>query len=215
MTIPSATNRSGPYSGNGVTTVFDYEFRIVDENHIKVISADANGVETVLTIDADYIVSDVSNPAGGQVGLTVPLAVGKTLTLLRNVPFTQETDLENQGAYYADTVEASLDLAAMRDQQLQEQLDRAVQIPASEDPAQLDGLVHDILRLADSADNIDTVATNIGAVNNASANMAAIIAAPAQAAAAAASATAAAGSAAAAPRRMRQTRRLLRQLPLL
>ncbi|RVD11633.1 hypothetical protein EN753_01570 [Mesorhizobium sp. M2A.F.Ca.ET.029.05.1.1] len=198
MTVPSETNRSGPYNGNGVTTVFDYEFKITNENYIKVIKADASGVETVLTIDADYIVSDIGNPAGGQVALTVPLPTGQTLTMIPSVPFTQEIDLENQGAYYAETVERGLDLAVLRDQQLQEQISRAVTIPASEDPAQLDGLVGDILRLADSADEIDTVAANIAAVNNASANMAAIIAAPAQAAAAAASAAAASASATAA-----------------
>ncbi|RVD30184.1 hypothetical protein [Mesorhizobium sp. M4B.F.Ca.ET.017.02.2.1] len=199
MTVPSETNRSGPYNGNGFTTVFDYEFKITNENYIKVIKADAAGVETVLTIDADYIVSDVGNPAGGQIALTVPLPTGQTLTMIPNVPFTQEIDLENQGAYYAETVETGLDLATLRDQQLQEQINRAVTIPASEDPAQLEGLVGDILRLADSADNIDmvagaignvnTVAANIASVNTAAANMAAIIDAPAQAAAAAASAT--------------------------
>lgn len=198
MTVPSQTNRSGPYTGNGVTTVFDYEFKITNENYIKVIKADAAGVETVLTIDADYIVSDVGNPAGGQVALTTPLPTGQTLTMIPSVPFTQEIDLENQGAYYAETVERGLDLAVMRDQQLQEQISRAVLIPPSEDPAQLDGLIGDILRLAGSADEIDTVANNIGAVNTAATNIAAIIAAPAQAAAAAASATASAGSATAA-----------------
>ncbi|RUX33042.1 hypothetical protein EOA23_08465 [Mesorhizobium sp. M2A.F.Ca.ET.042.01.1.1] len=198
MTTPSETNRSGPYNGNGVTTVFDYEFRIVDENHIKAIRADLSGVETVLTIDADYVVSDVGNPAGGQVALTAPLTTGYTLTFLRNVPFTQETDLENQGPYYAETVERAFDLSAMRDQQLQEQISRALLIPPSEDPAQLDGLVGDILRLADSANEIDAVAAHVDAVQSAADNMAAIIAAPAQAAAAGNSATAAAGSAAAA-----------------
>ncbi|TGV61656.1 hypothetical protein EN784_04615 [bacterium M00.F.Ca.ET.141.01.1.1] len=197
MTVPSETNRSGPYNGNGFTTVFDYEFKITNENYIKVIKASA-GVETVLTIDADYIVSDVGNPAGGQVALTVPLPTGQTLTLIPKVPFTQEIDLENQGAYYAQTVEDALDLAVMRDQQLQEQVSRAVLIPPSEDPAQLDGLIGDILRLADSADEVDTVANHVDAVQSAADNMAAIIAAPAQAAAAAASATAAAGSATAA-----------------
>jgi hypothetical protein len=192
MTVPSEINRSGPYNGNGVTTVFDYDFKIAKENYIKVVKADAAGVETILTLDADYIVSDVGNPAGGQVALTVPLPTGQTLTMIPNVPFTQEIDLENQGAYYAETVESGLDLSVMRDQQLQEQIDRAVLIPASEDPAQLGGLIGDILRLADSADAIDTVANNIGAVNTAASNMAAIIAAPAQAAAAAASAGAAA-----------------------
>lgn len=195
MTVPSETNRSGPYNGNGVTTVFDYEFKITNENYIRVIKADAAGVETILTIDADYIVSDVGNPAGGQVALTVPLPTGQTLTMVPKVPFTQEIDLENQGAYYAETVEGALDLSVMRDQQLQEQINRAVTIPASEDPAQLNGLVADILRLADSADEIDIVATNIAAVGTAATNIAAIIAAPAAATAAAASAAAASGSA--------------------
>ncbi|RUW98806.1 hypothetical protein EOA35_22555, partial [Mesorhizobium sp. M8A.F.Ca.ET.023.01.1.1] len=204
MTVPSAINRSGPYNGNGVTTVFDYEFKITNENYIQVIKASA-GVETVLTIDADYIVSDVGNPAGGQVALTVPLPTGQTLTLIPKVPFTQEIDLENQGAYYAQTVEDALDLGVMRDQQLQEQVSRAVTIPASEDPAQLDGLVGGILRLADSADNIDTVAgiaadvtavaANAANISTAAANIAAIIAAPAAAVSAAASAAAAAASA--------------------
>jgi hypothetical protein len=72
---------------------------------------------------------------------------------LRKVPFTQETDLENQGAYYAETVEAAFDLAAMRDQQLSERVGRAVVIPPSADPSDLDDLVANVLRLKNSADS--------------------------------------------------------------
>lgn len=167
MTVASETNRSGPYMGNGVTTVFNYGFRIVNENHIRVIRANAAGVETTLVIDADYIVSDVGEAAGGQVALTVAPATGTTITILRNVPFVQETDLENQGAYFAETVEDALDLAAMRDQQLAEMLSRAVMLPASsEDPggALAAQLAEDITRLAQSASEIDTVAGSITAV---------------------------------------------------
>lgn len=131
MTVPSETNRSGPYNGNGSTTVFDYQFRIVDEDHLKVIKTSALGVETILTIDTDYVVSDVGEAAGGQVACTVAPAVGETITILRNIPFVQETDLENQGAYYAETVEDALDLAAMRDQQLSEEVGRSLKIPGS------------------------------------------------------------------------------------
>lgn len=158
MTISSEVNRSGPYIGNGVTTVFDYGFQIVSENHIKVIKRDTAGVETILTIDADYIVSDVGNSSGGQVALTSALPNGETVTLLLNVPFLQQTDLENQGAYYAETMEAAFDLAAQRDLQLKEEIDRSVKIPASADTGSLDNLIADIIRLSGSADNIDTVA---------------------------------------------------------
>lgn len=164
MTVASETSRSGPYTGNNVTNVFDYEFRILDENHLRVIRTE-NGVETVLTIDTDYIVSDVGEPGGGQIALVTPPTASQTITILRDVPFTQETDLENQGPYFAETVEEGFDAGVMRDQQLAERLDRAVVIPASADPSSLNALVEDVLRLSVSADNIDAVANNAANIN--------------------------------------------------
>lgn len=157
MTVASEVNRSGPYIGNGATTVFDYEFRILDQAHIKVIQTQA-GAETVLTLGTDYSVSGVGDDGGGSVTMVVAPTLGQTITLLRNAPFTQETDLENQGAYFAETIEAALDLSAMRDQQLSERLDRAVVIPASADVASLETLIQHVERLYDSADNIDVLA---------------------------------------------------------
>lgn len=160
MTIASAVNRSGPYNGNGVTTVFPYEFKIEKEAHVQVISATAENVETVLELTADYTVNGVGDEGGGEIVLTSPLASGLTLTMLLNVPFTQETDLENQGAYYAETVEAALDLAAQRDLQLLEKMGRAVLLPASSDDeggALAAALAANITRLAQSADEIDVV----------------------------------------------------------
>lgn len=131
MTVASETSRSGPYTGNGVTTVFDYGFRIVDGAHITVIRAQ-NGVETTLTLGADYSVSGVGDVGGGQVTTTAAPLTGQTLTIVRSVPFVQETDLENQGAYYAETIETALDLAAMRDQEMNEKLARTLRSPASD-----------------------------------------------------------------------------------
>lgn len=127
MTVASETNRSGPYTGNGVTTIFDYGFRILDENHVKVIRTEA-GVETILVVNTDYIVSGVGDAGGGSVATTVPPTADQTITILWNVPFTQETDLENQGAYFAETIEAALDLSVMRDQQLRERLETGISI---------------------------------------------------------------------------------------
>lgn len=172
MTVSSEINKSGPYIGNGVTTVFDYDFKIVDEAHLNVIKTNTTTlVETILVLDTNYTVADVGNPSGGQITTLVAPSSGETITILLNVPFTQETDLENQGAYYAETVEAALDLAAQRDLQLKEEISRAVQIPASSDPSGLPDLIRDIIRLGASADNIDIVATNIDAVNEVADNM--------------------------------------------
>lgn len=175
MTISSETSKSGPYLGNGSTKIFDYQFKIVDETHLTVIKRDTSGVESTLILNTDYTVADVGQASGGQITLDVAPAVGETITILRNVPFTQETDLENQGAYYAETVEAAFDLMVMRDQQMREELSRAVKLPADEDASGLDELIADLRRVADSADEIDmvagsvaniaTVATNITNVN--------------------------------------------------
>src|SRR5690606_3577015 len=98
MTVASETNRSGPYNGNGSTTVFDYDCRIVNETHIEVIRTDADGVETTLTLTSDYPVAGVGAPGGGAVTMVEAPVTGETIVMLRKVPFTQETDLENQGA---------------------------------------------------------------------------------------------------------------------
>ncbi|MDK2769924.1 MAG: hypothetical protein KYX69_19675 [Sphingomonas sp.] len=158
MTVSSQINKSGPYDGNGATNVFDYEFRIIDETHIRVIKTSTLGIETVLALGSGFTVSGVGDAGGGYVTVSATPIVGEKITLIRDVPFRQDTDLENQGAYYAETVEAALDLAAMRDQQLQEQIDRAVTIPASSDGAELGGLVGAIVALGGVADSITIVA---------------------------------------------------------
>lgn len=149
MTVPSEINKSGPYHGNGVTTVFAYGFKIVDAAHLRVVMTDPDGQSSDLVLNSDYTVTGIGNDSGGNVVKSTPLLAGYDLTIVRDVPFVQDTDLENQGAYYAETVEDALDLAAMRDQQLREAVDRAVKVPENVDPSNLDQLVADITYLAD------------------------------------------------------------------
>lgn len=167
MTVPSAVSKSGPYTGNGVTTSFAYGFRILDQSHIRVVRTE-NGIDTILT--SGFSVLSVG-AAGGSVLFSVAPTAAQTITLIRNAPFTQQTDLENQGAYYAQTIEDALDLGVMRDQQLQEQVDRSVKIPVGAATFDLDGLVTDIVRVADSVAAVDTVAANIADVDTVATNI--------------------------------------------
>jgi len=207
VTISSQTNKAGPSIGNGVTTVFGHNFRIANETHIKVISKSALGVETVLTLTTHYTVQGVGDQTGKITMLVAP-ATGTTLTRIRNVPFTQGLDLQSQGAYNAEDVETAFDASVSRDQQLQEQVDRSVKLPASADSSGLDTLVANINSLAGVSTSVATVAgiaanvttvAGIAAGVSAVADVAAAVgASPANAAAAAASAAAAALSEAAA-----------------
>lgn len=126
MTIPSEVNRSGPYNGNGVTTAFEYQFKIYEPEHLRVILIDTDGGETVLNHQHDFTVTGVADDSGGNAVLNVAPVNGQKIVLLRGVPFTQDTDLENQGAYYAETVEVRMDLLTMQIQQLKEQTDRSI-----------------------------------------------------------------------------------------
>lgn len=210
MTISSQTRKAGPFVGNGTTTAFPFSFKVFAASDLQVVRANSVGVETVLTLNSDYTVTlnsnQTSNP-GGTVTLASALATGSTMAMTSVIGYLQPTDLTNQGGFYPAVINTSLDRLTMLTQQLKEQVDRSAKLPITND-ADADALVADIVRLADSADEIDTVAgsvgdvndvaDNIAAVNNVSTNMAAVTAAVTSAANAATSATNAASSATAA-----------------
>ena len=131
MPVTSETSRSGPYNGNGATTEFAYTFRILDKTHLQVVKTSTAGVDSTLTVDTDYTVTGVGDALGGNVVATTAPASGEKITIIRNVPLTQETDLQNQGAYYADVVETMDDKAMMAIQQLNELIGRSLTLPAS------------------------------------------------------------------------------------
>jgi hypothetical protein len=136
MTISSELSAAGPYNGNGATTIFPYGFKITDKSHIRVVLLNANGTTRDLSLaDGDFIVSGAGNAAGGSIKLTVAPRSGEKITLLRNLPFTQETDLPNQGPYFAETVESRFDLTVMQIQAVKEITDRSFKVePGQEVP---------------------------------------------------------------------------------
>lgn len=138
MSLYSTANKV-IYSGNGATTVWPFAFPVLDAAHLSVIRTDGAGVETVLASSL-YAVGGIGDPAGGSV--TYPLAgaalaSGNKLTLLRSVPYVQGTVLSNQGGYYPEVVESSLDRIYMALQQHEEKLDRSLVGAASDADATL------------------------------------------------------------------------------
>lgn len=125
------------YSGNGNATEFAYQFKILDRTDIKVMLTDADGKEKLLTKDyyVDVEKSVVRYP-GYAVGAEVPeserpaaLPTGWKLTIYREVPVTQETDLPNQ--YPFNQVEDIGDKLTMIAQQLTDTTGRSLKIGVS------------------------------------------------------------------------------------
>lgn len=127
MTVSSSTNRNGPYSGNGSTTVFARTFLVTDADHLKVYQT----ISGVTTEVSSGITKDGIGAASGNVTFDTAPAIGTTITLIRETPLTQETDYSAQGAVSTTQVETDLDLSAMRVQDQQESLGRTVKVPVS------------------------------------------------------------------------------------
>lgn len=129
MTVETSNSISGPYAGAGTTGPFTVNFRFLDQAHLRVIRTDNTG-EHVLVLTTDYTVAGVGNPTG-SVTLVAALPVGQTLTIIRNVPQTQEADYVQNDDFPAQSHETALDKLTMICQQISEQLGRSITIPAS------------------------------------------------------------------------------------
>jgi hypothetical protein len=178
MTTPSTPRKAGPYLGDGTQTTWTFEFKVFAESDIAVTIADAVGDETLLTLNSDYTVTLNDNQEtspGGEVTYPLPpgpgedpvpnLPTGARLAILGNIAYEQTLDIPSGGNFSPIALENQLDRTTMQVQQLAEELSRAVRVPLTYDAAELVSFTADVVRLADSADNIDLLAANVDNVN--------------------------------------------------
>jgi hypothetical protein len=125
MTISSATSKN-QYTANGSNTIFAYGFKVFDQDDIKVLLDD-----TVKTITTHYTVSGVGNSGGGNITFLSAPANNVIVTIKRNEPLTQEIDYVDGDDFPATAHEEGLDRSTIRDQYLQEQINRSILLPES------------------------------------------------------------------------------------
>ncbi|EDY7994907.1 hypothetical protein GP272_002397 [Salmonella enterica] len=116
MTVSTEVDHND-YTGNGVTTSFPYTFRIFHKSDLVVQVVDLSENITELTLDTDYTVTGAGGYTGGNVVLSSPLANGYQISISRELPVTQETDLRNQGKFFAEVHEDAFDKLTMLIQQ--------------------------------------------------------------------------------------------------
>lgn len=126
MTISATIPRSGPYTGDGSTQAFSYNFLIDTETEIEVVLADVAGIETVQTLTTHYTVSGVGSNAGGTVTFVTAPAAGETVSVRRVTAQDQGVDLQNRGAVVPEVLEAAFDETVKMVQDLQEQVSRSI-----------------------------------------------------------------------------------------
>jgi len=147
-TIATEVTRND-YTGADSTGEFDYTFKIFanDEVVVKVRNTTTDSI-TTLTLDTDYSVSGAGETAGGTVtlidasqawiGTGNNLDSGYVITILRDMDAYQETDIRNQGSFLPEAHEDQFDYLTMLIQQLQDEIDRSLKLPDTEDPGDWD-----------------------------------------------------------------------------
>ena len=132
MTVETTISKAGPYAGAGTVGPFPINFRFLEDSHLRAIKTDASGVSSTISLNTDYSVTGAGTASGGTVMLTVPLPVGWKLTILRDVPATQEADYVENDPFPAESHERALDKLTMLVQQQGEAMGRALIVPPTD-----------------------------------------------------------------------------------
>ena len=123
----SQQNSYNSSTGNGVTTVFPYTFKIVAASDLEV---SVDGV--VKTLTTDYSVSGAGDDNGGNVTFVVAPPDQSRVVRRRNMAFTRTTDYQFQGELPTDVLNDDQDAPILMLQQLKEGLDRSLRFPVQD-----------------------------------------------------------------------------------
>lgn len=152
MTISTETNKVS-YIGNGVATSFAIPFPFLEQEHLKVYQL----LNNVRTERMDWTIS------GGNMVFAAPPAEDSQIVIMREVPWTQETDYHENETLLAETLERNLDMLTMQVQQLKEKAGRAVTVDIFDD-TDAAGLIPSIRQaVSDCAAAVGTTADNVSA----------------------------------------------------
>lgn len=131
----TTTEQEVVYTGNGVTTVFPFEFPVPDAESLVVTKRTiASGVDEVLSPTV-FSVTGLGDASGGEVTYPVsglPLSSAYQLVISREVPLTQTASISNQSTFFADVITRIWDRLVMMLQDLRAMTSRALVFPVGE-----------------------------------------------------------------------------------
>ena len=133
MAVYSTNTKAGPFTADGEQTVFPFGFRCIDASDILVYKNDKVVPATEYEVGLRDDMSDGHYDSGNVIFGVAP-EKDDVIVILRNVPITQETDLQNNTAFYPEVLESAYDKLTMVCQQLAEKIGRAILQPVSSTP---------------------------------------------------------------------------------
>ena len=133
----SSTTRKAVAPCNGSTKTFPFAFKVFEESDLRVVLTNPSGVESDLTLLANYTVSLNANQdvnPGGTVTTLLAYADDYKIAVVSAVPELQPIDIVNQGGFYPEVLNEGLDRNTILTQQLSEQVARSLKLPVSAAP---------------------------------------------------------------------------------
>ena len=164
MSVHSTLSKAGPFIADGSQTEFPFRFSVIDLDHIAVYR---NGVavpsgeyetyamgtgpvdESDLPEEGEELTGDMSR--GGYILFAEPPPSGAKIVILRKVPLTQETDIQNNTAFNPEILEDAYDKLTMIAQQLSEEIDRSIKVGVGETDVNPDALLAGVYEAADAS----------------------------------------------------------------
>jgi hypothetical protein len=125
MTVAENTNPINSSFGNGVTTVFPYQFTVLDSDDITVA---VNGVVTT----TGFTVSGVGVPGGGNVTFTTAPANGALVVRYLDPALKREADYQQFGDWLAPAVNNDFDRLWIGLQGVNKRIDTALRVSLSD-----------------------------------------------------------------------------------
>lgn len=116
-------------TGNGVTTVFPYPFKIAVDTDLEV---SVNG--QVKTLGVDYSLSGVGVDGGGNVTFTTAPATGLTVTRRRAMPLERSAAFQTNGDLTGAALNADQDSPVLMLQQIGVTAEQSLRLPYDEEP---------------------------------------------------------------------------------
>lgn len=132
MAISNEVRRAGPFIGNGTQKEFPFAFVVLQPSDVAVYLFDGVSGSKADSSTFNVTLNDnQDNNPGGLVTLYSPLPVGRNLSIISEMPFTQPMVLTNRGGFYPEIINTSADRTTIMCQQLKEEVDRSLKVPVA------------------------------------------------------------------------------------
>lgn len=137
MAIHSQSVKTGFFTGNGSERTYPFNFKIFQPSDVLVYTAKADTPDEMkLAFGEEYEVTknpDQENNAGGTVTLKNPLPTGSRMIIVSGLAYTQPTTFTNQGGFYPQVLNGSLDRQLILSLQILDRLRRTLHQPITSD----------------------------------------------------------------------------------